>query len=119
MLHFARLAMHKVGSANDVAAKGSADRLMAETDPENWDLAGKVSDHVDADSRLVRCTGPGRDDDAFRVEMLDLFQCGLVVAAHYDFVPHLPDVLHQVVGERIVIVEDEDHVSGLCLVAGG
>src|SRR5271166_136278 len=111
MLHFTCLAVHKVGGANDVAAKGGADGLMAETDAENRDFSCEVFDDVDADARLVRRAGTGRDDDAFRGELLDLFQCGPVVAAHHDFMPHFPDVLHQVVGKRIVVVQDKDHGS--------
>ena len=36
----------------------------------------------------------------------------LVVAAHHDLFAQFAQVLHQVVGERVVVVENEDHGSG-------
>ena len=42
---------------------------------------------------------------------LDFFDGDLIVAPYLDLCPQLPDILNQVVGERIVIIEYEDHAK--------
>ncbi len=39
------------------------------------------------------------------------FYRDLIVPAHHYFSPQLPQILHQVVGKGIVIVEDKNHSS--------
>ena len=58
--------------------------------------------------------GPGEITMRSGGKLLDFLDRRLVVAAHYDFIPHLPDVLHQVVSERIVVVQDKDHGNSPC-----
>jgi hypothetical protein len=45
----------------------------------------------------------------FRVHRIDVGNRDLIVAAHFDLSPEFPEILNQVVSERIVIVENEDH----------
>jgi hypothetical protein len=47
--------------------------------------------------------------------LLDFFEGDLIVAAHLEFLPHLAKVLRQVIGERIVVVEKQDHFRLLCV----
>jgi hypothetical protein len=47
---------------------------------------------------------------------LDVSHGDLVVAAHLDLRPKFPEILNQVVGKRIVVVENEDHGSVLLAV---
>ena len=54
--------------------------------------------------------GPGRDHDLLRRHRLDLAERHLVVAAHAHVGAQLAEILHEVVGERIVVVDDENHV---------
>src|SRR5215468_4905400 len=84
---------------------------MPETDTKNRCFARKIPDHIDADTRILRRTRAGRDHDALGLELLDLFNAGLVIAAHYHLLSRLADVLHQVEGKRIVIVEYKNHVE--------
>src|SRR5207248_3905850 len=91
------------------AAKCSSDRLMSEADTQDRDLACEMPDYIDADSRLLRCARPGRDHDPLRVEFLDLVNRGLIVAAHYHLLARLSDVLHQIEGKRIVVIENKLH----------
>ena len=44
------------------------------------------------------------------LEILNLLDGQFVVAADDHLRPQLTHVLHQVVGERVVVVENEDHV---------
>ena len=46
------LAVHRRGRAHHLAAEGIADRLMAEADAEDRDLAGSRGDEIEADAGL-------------------------------------------------------------------
>ena len=52
--------------------------------------------------------GPGRDDDAVVAAREQLVDVGAVVAHDLDLGPELAQVLDEVVGERVVVVDDED-----------
>ena len=51
--------------------------------------------------------GPGEDHDAIGRQRLDLSTRQLVVAHHLHLRTQLAQVLHQVVGERIVVVDHQ------------
>ena len=51
----------------------------------------------------------GGDDDGCRPELADLVDRHRVVPAHDDVRPKLTQILDEVVGERIVVVDDEKH----------
>ena len=104
----AGLAMHEMSGANHASAEGFADRLMSEADSEHWDFSCEVADELDADACFMGRAGPWRDDDLFRSHLLDLANRDLIVAANFDFCAQFAEVLDQVVGERIVIVEYEN-----------
>src|SRR5579863_2012839 len=109
----AGLAVHEVRRPNHMTAKCFADRLMSQADTEQRGLAGKVADQFDADAGFVRRARPWRDDDPVWLHRLDLVYRDLVVAAHLDLLAQFTNVLNQVVGERIVVVEDEYHRNPL------
>ncbi len=49
------------------------------------------------------------------MQRFNLFHRQLVVAAHHDLRAQFAQVLDQVVGERIVVVEDKDHGEFQCI----
>src|SRR5271165_5421950 len=106
---FAGLAVHQLWGANHIAAEGCADGLVAETDAKDRDSIGKSPDEVDADACLLRRAGSGRKQDALRRERLYLVHGELVVAANGHLRAHLSHVLDEVVGEGVVVVENEEH----------
>ena len=105
----AGLAVHQLGRAHDAAAEGLADGLMAEANAEQRHLAGKAADHVDADAGILRLARTGRDDDAIGLARGDFIERDLVVAAHFELLPQLAEVLRQVVGEGVVVIDQQDH----------
>ncbi|MNN86191.1 hypothetical protein D3C81_2035740 [compost metagenome] len=44
-----------------------------------------------------------------RCKRLNLLNGNLIVAGYLDFLPKLPEVLHQVVRKGIVIIDNQDH----------
>src|SRR5256885_909041 len=106
MLDLAGLAMHQVTSANHVAAECSPDRLMSQADAENWRLSCHMTNQLHADAGVVRRARPRGDDDPLWPHALDLRGRDLIVAAHLNLLPQFAQILHQVVGEGIVVIED-------------
>src|SRR5215475_6947078 len=58
--HLRHLAVHRHGRPHHLAAKGLADRLVAEADAEDRDGGRCLGDQLEADASLVRCARPGR-----------------------------------------------------------
>ncbi len=115
----AGLAVHQVRSAHDVAAKSRADSLMSQADAEHRHFAGEVPDQINADAGILRRTRSRRDHDALRLHRLDLSNRDLVVAANLNLRAQFPEILNQVVGKGIVVVENEDHGHHPCYSLAG
>jgi len=56
---FRKLACTGTAAAHDLAAEGLADGLMAKADAEDRNIRRSLLDQIEADTGLVRCTGPG------------------------------------------------------------
>ena len=105
----AGFAVHEMGGADDLAAEGLADGLVAETDAEDGHFSGHVANERDENAGLAGCTGAGREQNALGPQSFHLLDGQLVVAIDLDLCAQFAQVLDQVVGERVVVVEDEDH----------
>ncbi|AFK18392.1 hypothetical protein HFX_0668 [Haloferax mediterranei ATCC 33500] len=79
---------------------------MAETDAECRVV--EVAEDGYRDTGVGRCSRAGRDDDAIRVDVTDIIGRKRVVAVDDHVVGELAHVLHEIVGERVVVVDDED-----------
>src|SRR6185437_5111592 len=109
VLDHAGLAVHQHLGADDAGAKGLTDALMAEADAEDGDAAGEVLDGRHADAGFERGAGTRRNDQSRGLQGFDPGQGHLIVAADLDGLSQLAEVLGEVVGERVVVVEEEDH----------
>ncbi len=116
VLHLAGLAVHQLRRANDLAAERRADRLVPQAHAENRHPPSarprqprKVPDQLDRDPRVLRRARPRRDQDVRWTQRLHLGGRQLIVAAHDHLRAQLAHVLDEVVGKRIVVVENEDH----------
>jgi hypothetical protein len=96
-------------STDYVTAKGRADRLMSQAHAKNGDLPGEVPDQIDADAGILRSARTRGEYDSLRLHGLDIGDLELVVAANLNLGAEFPEILNQVVGKRIVVVENEDH----------
>ena len=109
VLDLAGLAVHQIFRPNHPAAECRADRLVAKTDAEQWQLAGKMPDQFNADPGFLRSARPGGNHDAFRTHCLDFFDGHFVVAPDFDLCAQFAKILDKVVSEGIVVIEYEDH----------
>src|SRR5260370_30386101 len=102
-------AMHQLPGANNISAKSRANGLMNKTYPKNRDLTSKVLNELDGDTGLLRRARSGRDNNLLGLQALQLTHRNLIVAAHLNLFTHLPEILHQVAGEGVVIIEHKNH----------
>ena len=79
--------------------------------PKERHLAREMADHVDADAGFLRRAGAGRDHDTVGCSASIFVDRDLVVAAHVDLCAQFAHVLDQVVGERVVVIENENHAA--------
>ena len=80
---------------------------MAETDAEHRDGAAKLPNQLDADSRLLGNARSGRHHDRGGLTARDLGDRQRVVAFDGHDCAELAQVLDEVEGERVVVVDDE------------
>ena len=113
MVDFVCLAVHQPFSTNDLTAGGLPDRLVTKTDPKNWKAAVKVLNTADRNTGLVGSAGARRNNQMAGGKFLDFFNGNLVVAMNFNFNRrvHLTKSLDEVVGKRVVIVDDQDPVK--------
>ena len=109
------LAVHQARRADHVAAEHLADRLMAQTDAEQRRLSfGRRADKVHADAGLVRGARTRGQDDSVGFQSHRLFDRDLVVTLDDTMRPKIAQKVDEVVGERVVVVDDEDHAESPC-----
>src|ERR1035437_268478 len=97
--------------AHDPTAEHGADGLMAEAHAENGRRLAEVANDAHRHAGLFGAARPRGDHDALRRIGGERLERHGVVAHHADLRAQLAEVLHEVVGERIVVVDHEDHLS--------
>src|SRR5262249_7398105 len=98
----ARLPVHELTGRADLPTERLHDRLVPEADAERRD-AGVTHERHDA---LRRPAWPGRDDEPLRLQPVEV---GRVVAPHDDVRAELAEEVREVVRERVVVVDQQDH----------
>src|ERR1035437_8829034 len=96
--------------AHSLAAERVADRLMPEADTEDRNVRCGLGNQIEADAGFVRGAGPGRQHDRLRIVGDHVGGRNLVVAMHDDVRPQPAQVMEQVDGEAVVVVDQNDHV---------
>ena len=103
------LAVHEAVSAHDATAEVVAHGLVPEADAEEWDAAGESLDHGEGDAGLGGRARARRNEYTRWFQSEGLGRGDLVVAEHPLLHPEVAKVLDQVEGERVVVVDDEEH----------
>ena len=109
VVHRRHFAVHQRFGAHNMAAKGFADGLMAQANAHNRQLAGKMLNRGHRNAGLARRTGAGAYHQILGLERFDFGRRDVVVAAHQHFLAELGEILHDVVGEAVVIVYHQEH----------
>src|SRR6266566_1771069 len=109
VLDFAGLAVKKFRRPDDSPSERRPDRLMPQANPKNRKLRGETLDEFHGNACLLRRAWARRNHDLLRLAAGNLFHGNLVVAMHLHLAAQLAEILRQVVGKRVVVVEQQDH----------
>lgn len=90
----------------DLAPEGLDDCLMAEADAERRHARTEPPDQLDRDARVRGPAGAGRDQEVGGGERLDLLDRDRVVPEDAYLRAQLLEEVDEVVGERVVVVDD-------------
>src|ERR1044072_2236788 len=82
---------------------------MAETDAENWQLAGELLDYFQGNACVVWRSRAGRGHYSIRLQRFDLFERYFIIPTNFDLLTQFAEVLNEVVSERIVVVDNKQH----------
>ena len=98
---------------NDVSysrfIEGLTDGLVPQADAQDRHGRGRAGDQGQADAGLVWCAGAGRQQHGGGVQRPGLVRRQVVVAHHMRRRAQLREVVDEVVGEAVVVIDDEDH----------
>ena len=109
MANFAGFAVEEFGRANDFSSECGADGLMAEANTEDWKFPFETLDEFDGDAGFSGRARAGRNDNAVRFAADNFVHGNFIIAMHFDGATEFAQVLRQVVSERVVVVEQQDH----------
>ena len=109
---FRLFAMHDAGAHFYPRAGVQAQQLVAQADAQHGDAGTEAVEKFRAESRIFGAAGAGRDADHGEVWACGQVQQGrVIVAAHFGLVAQGIKGLHQIVGKRIVIIDEQKHDS--------
>src|SRR6516225_7134645 len=117
MLDLRQFAMNWNRRAHDFATEGLGDRLVTQADAKDRDPRRSGSNQIKTDAGLVRRARAGREHDGVGLGSDNGVRGYLVVAIHLDLRPELTEIMNEVEGETIIIVDQDDHVRTRILAA--
>src|ERR1051326_8240698 len=109
--------VHQFGRVDDCTAERVPDGLVTEAHAERRDRRAECPYELDADPCILGPSGARRKENAVRLQPADLIKGDPVVAHDANILRRQPDELDKVVRERIVVVDDENHLpisSAMC-----
>src|SRR5208283_97313 len=111
MRDLGKLSVHHPRRTYDAATECLANCLVAKTYAEDRNRAGEAFDQRHANASLGRRAGAGRNNDLRRLPGLDLLQRQCVVTVYADVGAQFTQILHEVVGKAVVIIDHKNHAS--------
>src|SRR5437660_593536 len=106
VLNLRRLAVKELRRAHYPPTERLTYRLMAQANTENRKLAGEVANDFHRYTGVIGRAGTWRDHNSIRSDRrFNLANGYFVIAAHFDSLAQFAEILHEVVSERIVVVD--------------
>src|SRR5688500_5761208 len=109
MLYGRRLTVHEAHRSDDFSAKCDCQRLMTKADAQKRQASGEMLHGLDRDTRLARRARSRRDNDAVGIESLDLIARKFMIETDLYVLNQHVQILHEIVGERVVIIDHQQH----------
>jgi len=101
--------VHQMGCAHNLAAICLTDGLEAETDTKNGDFTVVALDKFKADACFIGRAGAGGKHDGFCFGFQDLIDRDLVVSNDLAFGTKFAEIVNQIIGEAVVIIDECKH----------
>ena len=101
--------MHDGLGLNHLAAKHLTNGLEPQADAEDRQVFRGRLDQVQTDARPIRITRAGADQNAFGIKRQRFGGAHGVIADDARRRPQLLDIVNQVEGEAVIIVDDQQH----------
>jgi hypothetical protein len=105
VVDFAGLAVEELRSAHHFAAKCRANCLVSQADAKNREFAREPANQLNADAGVLRRAGTRRNHNALRLAARNFLHGNFVVAVDFNVATQLAEILRQVIGKRIVVVD--------------
>jgi hypothetical protein len=104
-------AVHEAGGSLDDCAGAETDALMAQANAEQGDFGTEVADDLVGDTTFARGAGAGGDDNMGGIQLGHLIDGDFIIAKNLEghLWSNLAELLHEVVGERVVVIDQHDH----------
>src|SRR5580658_3883110 len=102
------LAVHQAISSNDLSSIHLPDALMPKADAQHGNMRSKMTNKLVADSGIIRRPRSRRNTDFFRAQLLNFFNSRAIISSDDQFRTEFAEVLNQVVGERVVVIQDQN-----------
>ena len=106
-----RFAVHQSIRANHIAAEHIAYALVSEADAEDGDSGAVGEDDFAGDAGFLGGARPWRNHDAARSQFFDVGNADFIVPKNPELCTQFAEVLDEIVGERVVVIDDEEHGS--------
>ena len=107
--------MHEMFCADDFTSKNLTDGLVAKADSEDGNgllgVLAKLANDIAADSGLVRRAWAWGNTDPIRGKLADFVDAHGIIANHLHFRTQLAEILYEVVGEGVVVIDYEEHLN--------
>src|SRR5437667_291092 len=109
MLYLAGFAVHEIRRTYDLASERGPKGLVAEAHSQDRHFAGEVPKNIHADPGFLGRTRARGNNNVLRSNSFDLAHGDLIIPADHHLGTQFSQILNEVIGERVVVVEDENH----------
>jgi hypothetical protein len=99
---------------HDLSAEGLPDCLVAEAHAEDWNAGGRFADEIEANAGFVGRARAWREDDRIGLQRHDVGDRNLVVAMDDHIRPQPSQIVEEVEGEAVIVVDQDNHVPPRC-----
>ena len=101
--------MHDLACSRHHCAEAIANALVPQANAQDGNVRPEVANDLIGDARSIRGARPGGDHDALWLQLLDLRDGYLIIAHHMNLLSQFTEVLEEVVGEAVVVIDKQQH----------
>ncbi len=108
------LSMHEPLGGNHFSPERVPDGLVAEADSQDRYFSGAALDQGNRDSGRLGSSGARRNHDSSDIPVFNVLCLDGVVSDHFHIRAYLAQMLNEVVGKGIVVVDHQNHFVSPC-----